>query len=492
MTQTREQLEQTARQWRQSGALERGGTMTITLETLAKSVHDLAEAVDRYKQGSVGAETVERIAREVVQNGRASGGRRSFTPEDVDGLAPQRRHELQSLQGRARLAMIQVTPADEVSDAIGLNPERVRDFQQAADSLVVMSMYLTGQRRTPIDPRDLAFYEDEFLPALQAMDSGTTAEGKEFVPTDLSASLIERVNASLLVAQLFPYVDMPTSPYEIPAFAITRTRGGLHAEQTADTGQTKIKKITPASRKVTLTAKKFAVEVILSKELEEDSLIPMLPFLEQELVDYISADIEDSTINGDTAGTHQDSDVTTADDPRKQWDGLRKSLLLGAKVDAANAALTSAMLRKNRQNMGRYGIRSDQLAHLISIWNYIDLLGDANVVTMDKYGPRATVLTGELAKVDGVPVIASEYVRPDLNASGVYDGTTTNRSIALTVNTRGFLYGSRREMSVQVLNELYAESDQDAIIVTNRRAFAPRFPVATEKIVAAHYNVKTA
>jgi hypothetical protein len=69
------------------------------------------------------------------------------------------------------------------------------------------------------------------------------------------------------------------------------------------------------------------------------------------------------------------------------------------------------MLRGNRKKMGKYGVDPNELAHILSINEYIDLLSDTAVFTLEKYGPNATILTGELAKVDNVPVIVSEAVR---------------------------------------------------------------------------------
>jgi hypothetical protein len=45
---------------------------------------------------------------------------------------------------------------------------------------------------------------------------------------------------------------------------------------------------------VTLTAVKFAGEALVSKEMEEDAIIAVLPFIQQELVDYMAADLEDA------------------------------------------------------------------------------------------------------------------------------------------------------------------------------------------------------
>ena len=284
---------------------------------------------------------------------------------------------------------------------------------------------------------------------------------------------------------------MPSPTFDIPRVAVSRQRTGTKAEEVADTGQGKFAVITPATRKITLTAKKLGVRVIVSREEEEDAIIAMVPFISQEIVDYLSADIEDAIINGDDVAAHQDSDVTDYTDPqdvRTVWTGLRFLSQAAQKTDAANAVLTAAMLRTNRSKMGKYGARSDQLAHIIGVKSYVSLLADVNVLTIDKYGPNAPSLTGEPAKVDGVPIVLSEYVRQDLNATGVFDNVTTNRSLALTVNRRGFLLGQRRGITLQVLRELYAESDQDAIVASLRKAFAARFPT-TEGIVAMTYNL---
>jgi Phage capsid family len=470
-------------------------------DTLCESVKTLTEAVRRQQAGQLDEEAVARIAADVMQGRRqAAPRRRSLTPHTnpgafdegdlIQGFAlPQTIFDLgrpdpEKVAGRGRDRVYELHGAypGKVAEAIGLPESAVREWQVATDTLILASQYLEKA------PDELAFFDNAYRPLTQAMDTGTAGEGIEFVPKELSGSMIERINLELLVAALFPVVAMPTQPFEIPGFAVSRQRTGTHPEQTADTGQTKVKKVTPQSRKIVLTAIKLAVEALTSKELEEDSIIAVLPMMQSEIVDFLAADWEDTIVNGDTTATHQDSDTTAADDPRKGTNGLRKLTPAAAKTDVANAVLTSAMLRTNRQKMGRYGIRARDLAHIVAMRSYISLLGDPNVVTIDKYGPNATVLTGELGKVDGVPIVVSEFVRQDLNATGVHDGVTTNRTIALTANRRGFLQGERRGITVQVLRELYAESDQDAVIASFRRAFAPRFP-STETTVALSFNV---
>jgi len=470
------------------------------LEELKRSVNTLADRVER---GVLTEGDVEQIAQDVMNGSRrVRPPRRGYSPPDMnepgfagdsaEAFAPNTILDVGSADreqlarpGRDRTLELQQAYPARVAEALGVPEKVVRQRQVATDLLVMAGAYL-GRAAFELD-----YFASTYSPLVQAMDSTTAGEGDEFVPNLLSGDLIERVNLQLKVVALFPAVNMPSQPFDIPGFAVARQRTGSHAEQTGDTGQTKFKVITPASRKISLDAKKLAVRAITSKELEEDSLIAMLPFMREELIDFLAADLEDAIVNGDTAGTHMDADVVAADDPRKIYDGLRKRTQAGQKTDLSNAAPTVAnSLRVNRKKMAKYGVDPAEIAHVMSISSYMQLLGDLNVLTLDKYGAQASILRGELGSVDGSPLVVSEYVRQDLNASGVQDGVTTNRSLILTVNRRGFLTGQRRALTVEVLRELYSESDQDAIVASMRRAFTARFPT-TEGVVALTFNVLT-
>lgn len=462
-------------------------TDTATIDDVRSAVATLTDAVGQMREGLVDRETVERIAAEVVEAQRAAerDERRSGYqgPDDRDG-------EPVTLTGtpEQRANALLQRRATSVAAATRRPVEDIVELQRSADNVVLLEAAM--KRANPdYDVRESRLFQEEYLPQLRAVDTATSAEGTEYVPTALSANLIQRVSLQLKVLDLFPSIEMPTPTFELPGVAVSRTRLGKHAEQTADSSQTGFTKITPGTRKVTLTAKKFAGEILVSREEEEDAIIAVLPWLQGELVDYLAADLEDTAVNGDTTATHQDSNVTASDDPRKNWNGLRKLAQSGQKTDASNAALTVAMLRANRKTMGKYGVDPAKLAHILSINAYIDLLGDSNVQTLEKYGPNATILQGELAKVDNVPIVVSEYVKTDLNATGVYDGTTTNRTEALTVHRGGYIVGNRRNVTQQTLRELYAEYDQDAILISTRKAFAGLY--GTQATVAIHYNVKT-
>lgn len=456
-------------------------------DTLAQGVATLKEHVEGMNEGKVDRETVETIAREVLEQGLTENPQllgRGVAPADV-----HTQQQLLGAEGDARLHLIQTMPAREVAPLIGRPVDDVVAFQKVSDSVLLLQAILEDRQENPTKVTETRFYKQKFLPYVQAMNTVNAAEGAEFIPRELSPNLIDRVELTQKVLALFPQFDMPTNPFDIPGRPVSRQKLARGVENTADGAGTAVSKRTIASRKVTLTAKKFWGEALVDKEAQEDAIIAMLPYLQDELVRYLRYDTEDAAINGDTAAA-QDTQggFYAADDPLRNWDGLRKLAPAGAKTDAGNVALGVAALRVNRKKMGVYGVDPNELAHVLSINSYIDILSDTAVFTLEKYGPNATILQGELAKVDNVPIIVSEAVHTNLNAVGVVDGVTTNRSEAITVYRNGLGRGQRRGLTVEVLRELYSEWDQDAVKVSTRLALASLFP-NTEKIIAIAYNL---
>jgi hypothetical protein len=354
------------------------------------------------------------------------------------------------------------------------------------------------------DPRETALYKrlmSESGEFKKAMDSTTAGEGDEWVPTGLSPALVEEVTKMGGVEALHQGIPMPTQPYELP-LQLGRLTAYLASENTASSGQTALTKSSVAGMtgKLTLTAVDLAVEVLCSKHVEEDSLIAILPFLRSEVIMTLARGIEEAVINGDTTATHQDSDVHAlgATDRRKAWLGYRKlALANGYSVDfqGEGNGFDFETFMKVRAKHGKYGINPRELAWLLSLEVFFRALslktsdGKPLVVTIDKFGLDATVKTGVLGIIGGSEVLVSEFCRDNLNASGVYDGTTTNRSAILSVHKPGFVFGNRRDARVQLLTELYAEYQQDALLSVIRKAFAPLRPIATHPAVAIGYNI---
>ena len=101
-----------------------------------------------------------------------------------------------------------------------------------------------------------------------------------------------------------------------------------------------------------------------------------------------------------------------------------------------------------------------------------------------------TVLTGELGKYQGIPVIISEHMRENLNASGVYDGSTTDNGAIVLVNHRYFYVGDRRMVTLDA--EKWITTDQINMVAFRRLDFQPiQAPSTTYSVVALGFNFAT-
>ena len=151
---------------------------------------------------------------------------------------------------------------------------------------------------------------------------------------------------------------------------------------------------------------------------------------------------------------------------------------------------TLALLRTARKGMGKWGISPGELACIVGVSTFHNLLTDSDIRTVDKFGPAATVLNGQLAAVDGIPLIVSEHVREDLNASGVEDDTTTDRTYAAIVNRGEWAMGQREGIDVEVDDSAYRETYQRLVIGFMREDFQNLGDAASNDDVAILYNLK--
>ena len=365
------------------------------------------------------------------------------------------------------------------------------DWQMQCDAVYIANQVLKaagkgGVRRNSKSFKKLNLLSRELQKAFSTGGSGT---GAEFIPSDLSASLIEEVRLELKVAAMHPRIQMPTDPFKMPLEGAD-VDAHLVAEQTSDNTSTEANKIpaeTPGTKDITFNAKKLAVRSVWSEEVDQDSIVPVQEYLRKKLARALADAQEDATINGDTAGTHQDNDVTSATDRRKAWDGYRKLALSAAKKDASNVVPSLQLIRDVRRQLGKFGVNPANLAWVTGIQSFHRLMEIDEVQTLDKLGPQAVILTGQLAAIDGIPVIVSEFVREDVNASGVFDNSVTDRTTMNLVYNDGFLYGDRLNVTMKSAENI--ETDQILMVTKQRLDFKVSQDAAIDKVVGTLFNL---
>jgi len=300
---------------------------------------------------------------------------------------------------------------------------------------------------------------------LKSFGSTVAGSGDEWVPTAISASYIEEYQLERKLAGALKEIPMSTNPFQLPVQqGVTKAR--LIGEGAASTDSSF------NTEKIQFDAKKLVEYYVLPEELNEDSAPAILELARAEVLQAQIRAVEDAIINGDNSGTHMDSDVLSAASNQKAWKGLRKLALEASSTHSfTGAGVTKSGLDAMRKAMGKYGTNPKELAWVVGPSGYAQMLNVDEVATVEKFGPQATILTGALAVFRGIPILVSEFVREDLNASGVYDGATTNKTVIHLANIRRFYLGLRRPIRVKVQQDARAEYDRWQLVSYQRLDF---------------------
>jgi hypothetical protein len=321
---------------------------------------------------------------------------------------------------------------------------------------------------------------------LKAFGTSTVGQGAEWIMTAIAANYIEEYELARKIESLFTELKMPTDPYKQPfAKNVRRARRVAEgAQATASEFGTDV---------ITFESEKFFEYYNLPEELNEDSAPNILQLARAELVNSIQRGKEFAMLNGDDSVTHMDSDIVSAADSAKNYKGLRKLALdntaNGTVVNFNNLGPTLPKLDQMREAMGKFGSNIAELGWIFSPRVDIKVSNLPEVTSVEKMGPNATIIKGALASLRGIGIFASEHMREDLNASGVFDGVTTNRSAALLVNMKRFYSAMRRPIRISAKPDADVSYDRWQLVAYERSDFQAHPQTATEKSVVIGVNI---
>ncbi len=316
----------------------------------------------------------------------------------------------------------------------------------------------------------------------ELMHTGNEGYGQEWVPDIWSSELWRKAQTENVILPLFRVVEMPSNPFELPipgsdpvVYYVPETQD--EDELTLGAGNP-IPESRIGSGKVTLTAHKLALRVGFSAELVEDAVVPLIPLYREQALRVMADAIDHVLLNGDTetGATGNINSDDAAPGPTEKYlafDGLRKLPLVidpARRIDAQGQPPSIELLRSVRFLMrNRYALRPRDCAWIVDGSTYGKLLGQEEVLTVDKFGPYATVLTGEIAKLDGVAILVSPEM-PLTQADGKANVSGNTRGQALCVYRLGWVVGYRRRVTATMDYLPYFDSYQ--MVATVRLAFA--------------------
>ena len=220
------------------------------------------------------------------------------------------------------------------------------------------------------------------------------------------------------------------------------------------------------SNRVLVSAKKMLINQIWTYELEEDAIIPFLPFIRAQIAASLAFYSDAVVLNGDTtnAGTGNINldDADPADTKYYlAFDGMRKVGLVdntankldeGGSLELASIAALKGLMM-DRTNLIDWGhpVRSSDLIYVCDPQTADKLVQLDQVVTVDKFGPQAGVLTGQIGNILGSPVI-STMAMGLTEADGKISTTSANNTKGqlIAFNRNAFKVGLKRNITIEL------------------------------------------
>ena len=379
--------------------------------------------------------------------------------------------------------------------------EAIKQLQEDADALILMDAELRygpegDQYKRQGGMRSLKLW-DRFQRNAETVSKATTeaidtTDLANWMPTAFSPATWEKIVIGLPEVSVFDEFTMTAPTVQLHA-EVSDTEADIVAEATTIASlnpfsDTNVQNLEPG--KITFSAVKLRSRYVTTREAEEDSIVPLLPRLQRKMIRNMREALADGIINGqettkiDTGGTHFGKANTSfvAADVRGSMDGLRYfawAPTTDHKVDGGNAATSLSLMRSSRKFMGEIGTFLPDLVWFLNVKGYMDLLSDTNLATADKLGGPATNRTGAIGVVDGVDLLLSRRMPENSNASGVIDGTTTDRGLHILVHTGAFLLGNRRRMTVG--QDLYGAKDGRDLFLFWRGDFQKMYPLISSE-----------
>jgi len=392
--------------------------------------------------------------------------------------------------------------ADGTYDKGLLDDDPCCEWQAELQQLVDTRNWVRAMQSNPSTPQCNRQIEQHLRSApapIRKLFSDSVSNTADNLIPDVTLPRLEmELRAARRVEALFQTVASPNSGTITLPFLSTGLRlykagapaGDDPAQYTAST-------VVTAAR--THTIKKTAVRAQLDEDALEDTIIASMPMMRAEIVSAIADGWEDIIINGDT-GTHQDTSLGSWD-PRSRWGssglggtGDHRRVDIGLRARAFDVSNTNDGSGSKTAAGALAALGSLDSPHAFGRTVFIvspeylveNMLGFDEVETVDKLGPTATIVTGQLASLYGRPVVMTEFLTNDLKDTGLFtdtDGTTTGY---LVVNTDRFLMGSRRATSVELAKDITRGIFN---LVATRRATFFSFDSSSKKNVRFEFKL---
>ena len=348
----------------------------------------------------------------------------------------------------------------------GNNGEWQKQYAKEVDDAFLLGR-ITGKGYNTDFARDV-------LEKVNAMSS--VAVSSDNFEREVSINIEREIQLELILAPMFREIAMTTASMVLPIMPDTNYATITSAAAlpgTAPAGTMDSRGVAVGSEdglaltEIELRTIKMIAKSYLGNETEEDAILPILPLLREGMIRQHARGVENLILLGGHAdGAYPSVSATAAN-------GLIKYATTQSRtVTAAGTAtpLTAAALLGLRKNMGKFGLRPNDVSYIVSQQCYFELLEDAEFQDFNLVNQQATKLTGEVGQIFGSAVMVCDEF--PAAAAGKYH--------ALAVNTRNFVVPRQRGVTVE--SQYLVENQHKVLATTQRLGFKEIIPNAKSVI----------
>lgn len=344
-----------------------------------------------------------------------------------------------------------------------------------------------------------------FQRAARAMDTAESGYGSQLVGAQYVGELWQSARFESRIFSTIRTVDMTAPTMYIPVEAdlpelLFVPESTAYNSANYDTSKT-------GSNRVQLDAKKFVIHQMWSGEMEEDSLIPFVPYLRMQVVKSLAHYSDSLILNGDdtNAGTGNINldDADPADTKHYlAWDGIRHAAIVDNTanfINHAGAAISYA---------GLVGLLAPMVdTTYLMDWGHptdpMDVVYVSDPFTADKVrmldevinwkiAQGGKLLNAQVGEIFSHPFINGSMAMSKTEADGKVSDTAGNNILGQVAayNRRGFVAGWRRRVKVEL--ERLPATDQSRMVHSLRMGFGRYSPTGVAsglECAAVLYNI---
>ena len=321
-----------------------------------------------------------------------------------------------------------------------------------------------------------------FRPAIQKSFFDGAGSGAEWIDPEFKPELWEGYTTPRNLRSLIQKQNVESNVVQIPRL----NSGGtpfLKGVVSSDDPALYTKSSVATSQK-SVNIKGLALSFTVDDAAMEDSAINVAASLAKRASDSLESAWEDAALNGSITAVHPDTGLANWN-PRGRWDA---GAILGTAADhrrcftgfrhAAIAKGTSGQIASGAGttlvigdiltllgNMGEYGAQDRYIVTSPEVVIQ-HIFGLTELITLDKAGSLATLISGSVGSLFNVPVVLSRFMTADMNATGIYDGLVTNRSGIVCFNANSWYQYERRGITTETSKDI--RSGAVSIVCTQR------------------------